>query len=98
MLFFRNTRAMCEHIVKVENATKTNKTVTRDRHGISNQKEEKNNARSERLRSGAKTGSTTTATTAKTPTRRRGTSNSIHDPAECRVQLFERNEFQVCTG
>ena len=97
MLFFRNTRAMCEHIVKVENATKTNKSekaddVKRDRHGI-------DNARSERLRSGAKTDSTTTTTTtAKTPTRRRGTSNSIHDPGECRVQLFERNEFQVCTG
>ena len=85
---------MCEHIVKVENATKRIEGSgkadggKRDRHGGSTEKEEK--------RSAAPKGSPTT-TTRTTASRRRGTSNRIDDPGECRALLYERNEFQGCT-
>ena len=68
----------------------------RDRHGVTKMMDAKNltltaASKSERLNSGAKA-----APSRSTASRRRGTSNRIDDPGECRVQLFERNEFQVC--
>ena len=84
---------MCEHIVKVENATKLIEGSgkvdggKRDRHGGSTEKGSPKGSPTK--------GSPTTTTTA---SRRIGTSNRIDDPGECKALLYERNEFQGRTA
>ena len=91
---------MCEHVVKVENATRIiveGSDVNPD-GGQRGQHEASTTVPGEKVavavaRSDERTGSGARAAAS---SRRRGVaSNRIDEPSECRVQLYERNELQV---
>ena len=86
----RNTRAMCEHVVKVENATGIN--IEGSGNSESRKTDRCDTSRVHEVKSAAPTRLESTESASP---RRTDASNRIDEPSECRVQLFERNELQV---
>ena len=77
---------MCEHIVKVENATRTIIEGSGNAEGRESDRHE--TSRVYEVKSAESTAPASSS-------RRTDASNRIDEPSECRVQLFERNELQA---